>query len=84
MTNGKTKSGAGSVGAAAIIGAAVGAGAVILSDKHNRQKIKSEFDKAMDKGEKTLNQVRAKVDSARDDSQKKLDHQIAKAQKSAK
>jgi gas vesicle protein len=62
--------GAGIVGA--IVGAAVGAGAVVLSDEKNRKKIGKKFNEYKKDGQKIISDVRGKMDDMASQGEKKV------------
>ena len=63
----------------AVVGAAVGAAAVALSKKENREKIRSKAQEIMNKGGKSLKTVQEKIDEAKEESKLKLADTLEKA-----
>ncbi len=57
---------------AAIVGAAVGAAAVVLSDKDKRERLKQKAQDMLTKGEQKLGEVKMKTDSAKETAKEKL------------
>lgn len=76
----KPKTGIGPLGAAAL-GAAIGAGAVILSDEKKREAIKKKVDDVVKRGEGMLTDIQHKVDEARTSGRKKLATELEKAKR---
>lgn len=68
----------------AIVGAAVGAGAVALSSEKNRQVIKSKFNELKKQGEKVLNDIQDKASELTSESKKTVDTKVDKIKKSIK
>jgi gas vesicle protein len=65
---------------AAMVGAAVGAAAVILSDKDKRERLKTKYNELMQKGEKSVNRTKEVVDDAKEEGKKKVASELKKAQ----
>lgn len=64
--------GAGILGA--VIGAAVGAGAVALSNEKNQKFIKNKFNDLKEKGQKVLNDIQTKADELTATGKEKVDN----------
>lgn len=67
----------------AIVGAALGAAAVVLSDKKNRKVIKKTVSEAVDEGEKRIDQARKYIDKvgAKASSKKAVKSKVVKRKK---
>ncbi len=75
---------------AAVAGAAIGAAAVILSDKEKRKKLKKEADKAtkkakemINKGNRELEKVKTKTDKEIENKKQRLAKKVEKAARDA-
>ena len=70
--------------AAALVGAAVGAVAVVMSDRKTRAKVKSRVKTLMEEGDEKLEEVREKVDSAKVVGKKKLAKELERTSRKLK
>lgn len=66
---------------AAVVGAAVGAAAVILSDKDKRERLMQKAGDLVKSGQSQINQIKEKVDVAKDRGQDKLAESLETASK---
>ena len=73
---------AGAVGA--VVGAAVGAGAVALSNPKNRKFIKNKFDELKKQGQKVLTDLQDKAEELTTTGKGKVEEKVAKVKKSIK
>ncbi|MBI2617504.1 hypothetical protein HYW55_05185 [Candidatus Gottesmanbacteria bacterium] len=80
---GDKKSGGGLIAfTAAVLGAVVGAGAVIFSDKTKRDKAKKEIGKLLEEGEEKVGRIRKEIQKVKNLSQKtEVKKQIGKKTK---
>jgi gas vesicle protein len=69
---------------AAVIGAAVGAAAVALSDKNKREKLRQKANMLMDKSKEQLDVAKQKVDQAKEQGRDKLADSLNEASKSVR
>lgn len=78
----KRKKGVSKIGVA-IVGAALGAAAAVLSDKKNRKAIKKTVSDVVDEGEKRIDQARKYIDKvgAKASSKKVVKSKVAKRKK---
>jgi hypothetical protein len=67
-----------------VVGAAVGAAAVALSTKENRQKIGQTVKNVRDRGEKYYSDIRTKINKARDNANKQTDGPTKQGEKGGK
>lgn len=68
----------------AVIGAAVGAGAVVLSNSKNQKFIKNKFNEYKGKGQKIYSDLQNKVEELTSEGKGKLDKKVKEVKKSLK
>ncbi|KKS21230.1 MAG: hypothetical protein UU77_C0006G0017 [candidate division WWE3 bacterium GW2011_GWC1_41_7] len=57
----------------ALFGAAIGAAAVYLSDRKNREKVKTKWEELKDQGSEKIEEIKDKVDKTKNKAEEELD-----------
>lgn len=69
---------------AALVGAAVGAAAVVFSNEQNRKKVKKAFGDFKQNGDKKIKQLKEKVEDTAQESREKLADTLDEAEKNVR